>query len=109
MHIVHDISKFTRFDEQFNPEHHYIELADRSRSSNVVLKRGDANDELCDGHGNVQAALLKNALYFPSYKQDIFSVQTATSKGATVSFTPDHAKLISANGTEFDIKQNGKL
>ena len=83
-HIVHDISKFTRFDEQFNPEHHYIELADGSRSSNVALKRGDANVELCDGHGNVQTALLKNALYVPSYKQDIFSVQAATSRGATV-------------------------
>ena len=102
-HIVHD-SKFTRFNQQFNPEHYYIELADGSRSNNVALKRGDANVELCDGHGNVQTALLKNALYVPSYKQDIFSVQAATSRGATVSFTPDRA-----NGTEFDIKQNGKL
>ena len=51
-HIVHDISKFTRFDEQFNPEYHYIEPADGSRSNNVALKRGDANVELCDGHGN---------------------------------------------------------
>ena len=40
---------------------------------------------------------------------ETFSVQATTSIGATVSSTPDHAKLISANGTEFDIKQNGKL
>ena len=52
---------------------------------------------------------LKNALYVPSYKQDIFLAQATTSIGATVSSTPDHAKLISANGTEFNIKQNGKL
>ena len=85
-HIVHDVSKFIRFDAEFNPEHHYIELADGSRSNNVALKRGDASVDLCDVDGNVQKALLQNALYVPSYKQDIFSVQAATSRGATVSF-----------------------
>ena len=80
-HIVHDISKFISFDKQFNPEHHYIELADGSRSNNVTLKRGDANVELCNVDGNVQKALLRNALYVPSYKQNIFSVRAATSRG----------------------------
>jgi hypothetical protein len=46
-HIVHDISKFISFDKQFNPEHHYIELADGSRSNNVTLKRGDAQMLSC--------------------------------------------------------------
>ena len=89
-----------RFDEQFNPECHYIELANGSSSNNVALGKGNTNVD-----GSIQKALLKNALYVPSYKQDIFSVQAATSRGATVSFTPDHAKLISANGTEFDIRR----
>ena len=44
-------------------------------------------------------ALLKNALYVPSYKQDIFSVHAAVSKGATVNFSPDNAKLLSPDGT----------
>ena len=26
-YVVHDINKLIRFDEHFNPEHHYIELA----------------------------------------------------------------------------------
>ena len=75
----------------------------------MVAPQSTSSIELCGGHGNVQTALLTNALYVPSYKQDIFSVQAATSRGATVSFTPGRAKHISANGTEFDIKQNGKL
>ena len=108
-HIVHDVSKFIRFDAEFNPEHHYIELADGSRSNNVALKRGDASVDLCDVAGNVQKALLQNALYVPSYKQDIFSVQAATSRGATVSFSPNHATLISPDGTKFKISKSGKL
>ena len=44
-----------------------------------------------------------NTLYVPSYKQDMFSVQAATNRGATESFTPDNSKCISANGAEFDI------
>jgi hypothetical protein len=44
---------------------------------------------------------LENALYIPSYQQDISSVQAATEKGATVKFCPD--------GTVFDICKNGKL
>ena len=54
-------------------------------------------------------ALLKNALYVPSYKQDIFSVHAAVSKGATVNFSPDNAKLVTPDGTEFKIKQAGNL
>lgn len=73
-HIVHDLTKFTKFDMQFNPKNHYIALADGSRSNNVAMKRGDACVELCDVVGNIQQAILKNALYVPSYKQNIFSV-----------------------------------
>ncbi|XP_028394907.1 uncharacterized protein LOC114519054 [Dendronephthya gigantea] len=47
-HIVHDVSKFVKFDTQFNPERHFIELADGKRSNNVAQKRGDAEVEICD-------------------------------------------------------------
>ena len=108
-HIVHDVSKFTKFDPQFNPDKHFIELADGNRSNKVALKRGDAEVEISDVSGNVHKALLKDALYVPSYKQDIFSVHSAVSKGATVNFSPGNAKLVSSDGTEFKIEQAGKL
>jgi hypothetical protein len=57
----------------------------------------------------VQKALLQNALYVPSYKQDIFSVQAETSRGAAVSFSQNHAALISPDGTKFKISKNGML
>ena len=45
-HIVTDRSKFVRFDENFNPNHHTIELADCSKQQNVVVAMGDAKIKL---------------------------------------------------------------
>ena len=82
--IVNELSKFTSFDEDFNPNEHYIELADGSRSNNVVLKKGTAIVNLQDTQGKVSHIGLKKCLYIPSYKQSIFSVPAATQKGGSV-------------------------
>lgn len=108
-HIINDDSKFVKFDEQFDPEKHFIELADGSRTNNLVIKKGDACVPLIDSSGNVQTAILENALYVPSFKQDIFSVQAATEKGASVEFKPNSAELVSKNGTKFNIVKHGRL
>ena len=108
-HIVHDLTKFIKFDAQFNPEKHFIELADGKRSNNVGQRKGDAKVEICDVKGKTHKALLKNALYVPFYKQNIFSVHAAGGKRATVNFSPDHAELVCPDGTQFKIEQEGKL
>ena len=98
--IIADESKFVRFDENFKPEKHYIELADGSRTNNIALKKGDARVTSYDSDGNSHEAILENALYAPSFKQDIFSVQAATEKGASIRFMPDTAELVSPNGKQ---------
>eukprot|EP00794_Sanderia_malayensis_P008499 gene8499-9408_t len=108
-HIINDESKFVSFDQAFNPQKHYIELADGSRSNNVALKRGTAKLFLQDTKGNMHGIFLQNALYAPSYKQNIFSVQAATEKGATVDFSSEGASLTTKNGTSFDVKKNERL
>ena len=50
-------------------------------------------------------AMLKGALYIPSYPQDIFSVKAATVNGAEVNFLHGCNQLIHKNGTKFAIKQ----
>ena len=107
-HIVNDKSKFTKFDEAFCPDKHFIELANGTKS-NVALARGDAIVQIKDSYGRYINAALKNALYVPSFPQSIFSVQAAMSKGASVIFKPDCAQLIHNNGTVFDIQKHGKL
>ena len=91
------------------PVSHIIELADGSRTLGVASGRGIASIKLCDTKGNLQQVELKNALYVPSYKQDIFSVKAATERGATLTFTPHHAALKAPDGTEFKIQTRQKL
>ena len=71
-HIINDESKFSKFDDKFAPEKHYIELADGTRSNNVALKRGDVEITIMDTTGKCVNARLKNALYIPTYPQNIF-------------------------------------
>jgi len=47
-HILNDKSKFLKFDDEFKPENHYIELADGSRVSGVVSAKGRAQVMLHD-------------------------------------------------------------
>ena len=39
-HILNDKSKFLKFDDEFKPDNHYIELADGSRACGVVSAKG---------------------------------------------------------------------
>ena len=107
-HIINDKSKFVDFDKKFDPSTHFIELADGSRA-NVVLGRGNAQVKLYDVNGNVQDVVLNNALYIPSYTQNIFSVPAAIDRGASITLDKDAKNLRAPNGTMFSIKQQGRL
>ena len=52
-HIINDESKFIFFEKNFNPNDHYIELADGSRTNNVAMKKGTAKLYLQDTDGNM--------------------------------------------------------
>ena len=82
-HIVTNKSKFISFDDSFIPDKHFIELADGSRTNGIVNARGKASISLHDTKNNLHNVILENALYIPSFKQDIFSVQAATEKGVS--------------------------
>ena len=73
-------------DTNFNSCDHYVELADGSRSNNIVQKKGDVEIYLKDSCGDIHKVLLKNVLYIPSFSKNIFSVQAATMNGACVKF-----------------------
>ena len=108
-HIITDKSKFTSFKQSFDTNSHCIELADGSRSSGIAQGRGTAKVCVRSLDGEMRDVNLENASYIPSYRQDIFSVQAATEKGATVNFNPCTAELVAPNGTIFDIRESGKL
>ena len=108
-HIVNKDDNFIYIDPSFNPEEHFVESADGSRSNNVAKKRGTVSIVLRSADGSTAKAALENALYIPSYPQCIFSVQAATRKGAKVEFERDSAVLITQDGNTFPIQQHGRL
>ena len=75
----------------------------------MALKRGDVEITIMDTTGNRVDVTMKNALYIPTYPQNIFSVQAATERGAPVSFNPDSAELVYKDGTKFNIEKHGRL
>ncbi len=84
-------------------------MADGTRASNIALKRGDAEVLLQDASGNQVKAVLKNALYIPSYPQDIFSVKATTSDGAELRFGQNSGELILQDGNIIKIEEHGRL
>ena len=108
-HIVCDKNRFECFDQDFVAKSHFIELADGSRSNNVVHARGKATMHVLDSEGKQREISLQNALYIPSYSQNIFSVHAATENGASVTFTQNDAQLRACNGTTFDLVKRGRL
>ena len=107
-HIITEESKFVKFDSNFNAKDHVIELADGSKA-NVVLGRGNAKVKLYDINGNLYDVILNNALYIPSYNQNIFSASAAVEKGASVSLDRKEKYFKTPNGTKFKIEQKGRL
>ena len=108
-HIVTDLAKFKRFDSEFQAETHTVELADGTKCKGVAERRGDAEVYLMDSRGRRLKTALKQALYIPSYPQDIFSVKAATSSGATVIFKNGKDVLIHKDGTKFHIHVHNRL
>jgi len=107
-HIV-TTNAFKRVDETFKPREHCMELADGTKTMNVAVKRGDAEVTLKDVNGSYVKTVLKDALFIPSYPQDIFSVKAATSNGGELKFQRGHNELVHKDGTTFAIEEHGQL
>ena len=64
-HIITEKDKILRFDETFNCDKHFMELAYATRANNVALKRGDAHITLKNENGQLIDITLSNALLVP--------------------------------------------
>ena len=105
-HILYDPKLF----KSMKPvDAHCIELADGTRCTNVLKGKGEAEIQIHDTNGNTQKLTLNNALFIPSYNQNIFSVQAAADKGAKFTFSAESSHMSAPNGTKFKILKDGKL
>ena len=108
-HIINDESLFVSFDQNFSCETHTIELADSSSKQGIVKGRGDAVITLTNVDGLECDITVKDALFIPSYNQNILSVQSITKRGACVNFGPGSATITTPDKTKFEISQKGRL
>ncbi|XP_077357483.1 uncharacterized protein LOC144032098 [Festucalex cinctus] len=99
-HIITDIEKFEEFDPSFKPQRHILELADGARTSGIALKKGTAKVRIRNSEGRDVNVNLMEALYVPSFSQDVFSVTAATGQGATVIFKEGQNRLIHKDGMD---------
>ena len=108
-HIIKDIERFKNFDDSFQPDNRFIELADGSKTHGGALKRGDT--EICpvNANGNKVSVTLKGTLFISSYPQDIFSVESAAANGATITFKKNKNEPIHKNGTKLNIFVHNRL
>ena len=72
-----------------------------------MLKRGKACIYLHNSKGYMCRCILKNALYIPTFKQNIFSVQAAAKNVVHIRFEHDNCPLIYPNGAVFNITLRG--
>ncbi|XP_034061612.1 uncharacterized protein LOC117539525 [Gymnodraco acuticeps] len=93
-HIINDKKKFKIFDSTFKPKRHSMELADGRRTFAVAHGRGEAEMCLIDSEGRRCKVTLRNALYIPSYPQELFSVKSATANGAKVFFDEGAGRVL---------------
>lgn len=108
-HMISDLKMFKTVDKDFEPENHVIELADGTKTTGVAKARGEAEISLVDSNGHKVTALLKKALYIPTFPQDIFSVKAATDNGAELHFKDGDNWMSVTDGTKFNIEVCGKL
>ena len=71
---------------------------------NVTKGKGTARVEIVDENGIARETFLKDALFIPSFQNDIFSVKAATKRGAQFYFGKDCGSLKADDGTSFPIK-----
>lgn len=108
-HMINDATKFITVDKSFRPEDHMIELADGTKVSGMAKMRGQAEVYLLDSEGRQVKTRLKQALYIPSFPQNIFSVKSATANGAEMHFKDGDNWLIHKDGAKFKMDVYGRL
>ena len=108
-HILNDENLFSSFDSSFEPDKHFIVLADGSYVNGLAQGKGRARVQVVDSSGHINDAVLENALFVPSFRQSIFSVQSATQRGSTVEFRKNDGLLKCKDGTTFNIVKKGQL
>ena len=106
-HLINKAEHFTTFDKSFEPEKHFIELADGRRSNKLATARGNAKFTILDST-ELQGKSFCKMHFLRQIFPQVFSVRAATDAGAKVTFEKQGARLTYGN-TNFEFVRRGKL
>ena len=93
---------FTEIDQNFNSNNTFIEMADGSRRTDIIVARGIANIPLNDINGIQRSITVHNALLIPSFSRNILSVAEAIKHNFKFNFNnPGSETMICPQGNIF--------
>ena len=106
-HIVTDKNKFVSLDSNYDPLQHNLTLADGSREFGKIKGRGVACINVRDKDGNPNRIILRDALYVPTFTQNILSVMCLVNNGMELQMKKDGVKLSDEHTTYIAVCESG--
>ena len=101
---------FTQIDQNFNSNNTFIEMADGSRRTDIIVARGIANIQLSDINGIQRSITIHNALLIPTFSKNILSVAEAIKHNFKFNFNnPGFETMICPQGNIFHITKLNNL
>ena len=109
-HIITNDKYFVTYDTAFKCRDIFIQTADGKSNPNLVTAKGIAHIPVTDSDNNNCIMVLKNALYVPSFRRNIVSVQLAIRQGYKFHLNElGGEKMICPKGNIFTIRTSGNL
>ena len=110
VHIICDKNLFSKLDKSFNKETSFLEMADGSKTNNVIEGKGTVKIPVQDISGNNINITLKDALYVPTFNKNIISINLAIRDGHQFHFNNlGNECMLSNKGNVVKINSRGSL
>ena len=110
IHVICNRNLFSKLNTNLNYEQSFLEMADGTKTSDIIAGRGTAKIPIFDIFGTQYYIILKEALYVPSFRKNIISVKRAIKRGYRFHFNDvDRETMISPRGNIFKISSKKDL
>ena len=77
VHVISNIKYFTNLHKNSNSETSFLEMADGTKSCNIIVGKGTAKIPIIDIKGEESHIVLNDALFVPTFSKNIISVSQA--------------------------------
>ena len=100
-HIITDKSKFISLDCSYDPLQHHLFLANGPTEFGIIKGKGVARIVICDEAGIPHCITLNDALYVPTFPQNILSAMALVTNGMELTMNKDGVQLRDHHGNSY--------